>query len=100
MTKCIAGVILGLAVLAADPAAAGAAIIDDFSTDTSGNYVATQYVGSGGTFAVTQGVLRISTGQSNTLAVVSDVHFATAGNRYGIDTAGLATFFVSTEARV
>jgi hypothetical protein len=56
-----------IALAIATPMATQAALyIDDFSTDTSANYIATDTYGSGGSFAISGGTLNISPAGGNT----------------------------------
>ena len=74
---------LGFAIGAS---ASAAPFLDDFSIDTSANYVSENSYMTGGSFAISGGTLNITTGASNTFTVttVSALDFA-VGESFGLD---------------
>ena len=78
---------LGLGALTAQPAL-GAAFFDDFSSDTSANYVGTDTYGSGGSFDVTGGTLNVDSTGNNTFDVFHNSANLEAGEYVSVDVLG------------
>ena len=76
---------LGLGVAAA-ATPASAAFFDDFSSNTSANYVSEDSYGSGGSFDIFDGTLNITTGSGNTFTVTTSTPQSFAvGESLGVD---------------
>ncbi|MDC0935825.1 PEP-CTERM sorting domain-containing protein, partial [Pirellulales bacterium] len=80
---------LGLGVAVGATPASAAPFLDDFSADTSANYVSENSYGGGGSFEISGGTLNITTGSNNTFTVTTanPVSFD-VGESLGVDVIG------------
>ena len=93
--------LLTLACLVATATALPAAIIstavfvDDFSTDTSADYVLTDTYNSGGSYTVSGGTLNVSSASNNTADVFYDTAIFELGQTVSVDISGDKNVFLS-----
>jgi len=93
--------LLTLACLAATATALPAAIIstavfvDDFSTDTSADYVFTDTFNSGGSYTVSGGTLNVTSASNNTADVFYDTAIFKIGQTVSVDISGNKNVFLS-----
>ena len=93
--------LLTLACLVATATALPAAIIstavfvDDFSTDTSADYVFTDTFNSGGSYTVSGGTLNVTSASNNTADVFYDTAIFEIGQTVSVDISGNKNVFLS-----
>ena len=93
--------LLTLACLVATATALPAAIIstavfvDDFSTDTSADYVFTDTYNSGGSYTVSGGTLNVSSASNNTADVFYETAIFEIGQTVSVDISGNKNVFLS-----
>lgn len=80
--------IAGMAWAWAPSSSASVLFLDDFSTDTSADYIGTDTFGSGGSFTVSGGTLNVTSAASNTHDVFYNTALLGIGQTVSVDVTG------------